>query len=577
MAGLIPPEFIDRLLSQADIVEVVGSRIALKKTGHEFQACCPFHHEKTPSFTVSPTKQFYHCFGCGAHGSALSFIMEYNNLPFPDAVEELAHSMGIEVPRDNQIPQGPDHRPLYDLLEDCRKLYCWNLRKHPDAHKAVDYLKQRGLSGEIAQRYQIGYAPAGWDNLLKTIGSNAKRIDQLYETGMITRHEQKQYDRFRDRVMFPIRDRRGRVIGFGGRILTDEKPKYLNSPETPIFHKGSELYGLYEARQENKTLDRILVVEGYMDVVAVAQFGISYAVASLGTATTEKHLDLLFRSTQHIVFCFDGDRAGRDAGWKALQISLPFIKDGRQVSFLFMPDGEDPDTLIRKIGKQAFEQAISDAQPLSEYLIESLSAQTDMRSLDGRAHFSAIIHPFISKIPEGIFKDLMLQRINELTGSRPQPPGKPQTGKPKRQQKSIKTGLNTIPPVRRAIILMMHFPERCRAIELPDALYKAKLKGMDLFHGLYSFINNHEQVSLGAILEHWRDTPHAVPLNKIAAMRPDILQDDVASQFSGTFNQIIKLHAEQEWQSLIQNKSPSELSEEEKQRLKELQSARSIE
>lgn len=573
MAGRIPPEFIDQLLSQADIVDIINARIPLKKAGREFQACCPFHHEKTPSFTVSPGKQFYHCFGCGAHGSAITFLMEYDNLPFPDAVEELAHQLGMEVPHEDNTSPGPNYRPLYDLLEECRKFYSWQLRHHADAQLAVNYLKNRGLTGEVAASYQIGYAPAGWDNLLKPIGTTPQRIEQLIETGMVTRHDNKQYDRFRDRIMFPIRDRRGRVIGFGGRILGDGKPKYLNSPETPVFHKGQELYGLYEARQSQKQIDKLLVVEGYMDVVALAQFGIPYAVATLGTATTDQHLELVFRTTQQVVFCFDGDRAGRDAAWKALETSLPHMRDGKQASFLFLPDNEDPDTLIRKEGKQAFEERVNNALPLSEYLFQKIAEQVDMRSIDGKVRYAELIKPFIEKLPEGLFKQMLTQKLDSTVGIQPTAPVQ-QSRKP--QKKATKTGLHTISPIRRAIALMLHFPDRCRQIEIPAHLKASGLPGMPLFIQLQEFISNHEKPTLGGIMEHWRDQPDAVHLNKITQLNLDILEEDVTDQFHGVIDQILKMQADNEWQQLLQNKSPSELTAEEKIRLQELQSAKNI-
>ena len=502
--------------------------------------------------------------------------MEYDNLAFPDAVEEVARQVGVEVPRSEHEQLGPDYRPLYELLEQCRKFYSWQLRHHPDASKAVEYLKQRGLSGEVAATYQIGYAPAGWDNLLREIGRTELQIKQLIETGMVTKNENKQYDRFRERIMFPIRDRRGRVIGFGGRILGDEKPKYLNSPETPVFHKGRELYGLYEARQAQKQIDRLLVVEGYMDVVAVAQFGINYAVATLGTATTDQHLELIFRTTQHVVFCFDGDRAGKAAAWKALETSLPHMRDGKQASFLFLPDGEDPDTLIRKEGKAHFEERIDNALPLSEYLFEKIAEQVDMRSLDGKARFAELVKPHLERLPEGIFKDMMMQKRDETIGMHQQPVSASVEQKP-RSAKQSKTGLQTIPPVRRAIALLLHFPSECSDILIPEEFFNSDQPGLPLLCQIHDFVNQQANTSLGTILEHWRDTPESSHLQKITLLDLDILQEDVQSQFEGVVNQIRKMLADIEWQELLQNKSPGQLSESEKKRLQELQSLRNIE
>ena len=364
MAGRIPQHFIDELLNRVDIVDVIDSRVPLRKAGRDFQARCPFHEEKNPSFTVSQNKQFYHCFGCGAHGSAISFLMEYEHLDFIEAIKELAHKAGIALPA---IEEDPAHKAidkdLYGVMEEAASFYRQQLRNHADSPKAVEYLKGRGLTGQIASEFGIGYAPPGWDNLLKAIGGSAQRQTQLATTGMaIEKEPGRYYDRFRNRIMFPIRDRRGRIIAFGGRVIdSNDTPKYLNSPESPLFHKGKELYGLYEARQALRQIDRLLVVEGYMDVVALAQHGIRYAVATLGTALTPDHIAPLFRTTQEVVFCFDGDRAGRDAAWKALDIMLPELKEGRTARFMFLPDGEDPDTLVRKIGQTAFEELVKNA------------------------------------------------------------------------------------------------------------------------------------------------------------------------------------------------------------------------
>ncbi|MDF1529985.1 MAG: DNA primase, partial [Sedimenticola sp.] len=417
MAGKIPAHFIDELLNRVDIVDLINSRVQLKKTGKDYQACCPFHSEKTPSFTVSREKQFYHCFGCGAHGTAIGFLMEYDNLGFVDSVEELAARAGLEVPREAGGDSGPDYRPLYESLDQTTRYFQWQLRKHPDATKAVNYLKQRGLTGEISAEFAIGYAPPGWDNLIKQQGQSEKELELLRKTGMISEPEDdKCYDRFRDRIMFPIRNHRGQTIAFGGRILGDGKPKYLNSPETVVFHKGKELYGLYEARKALRKIERLMVVEGYMDVVALAQFGIRYAVATLGTATSTEHLEKLFRTTSEVIFCFDGDRAGRDAGWKALETSLPLMRDGREARFLFLPEGEDPDTLIRKEGQEQFEQRIAQSTPLSSFLFDKLESEVDMQSLGGRAKMAEQAKPLLAKLPAGLFREMMHKRLSEHVG-----------------------------------------------------------------------------------------------------------------------------------------------------------------
>ncbi|MBN8281426.1 MAG: DNA primase, partial [Gammaproteobacteria bacterium] len=372
MSGRIPQDFIDDLVQRADIVEVVGSRVPLTKAGREYKARCPFHSEKTPSFWVSPQKGFYHCFGCGAHGTALGFLMEYERLDFPTAVEELARSLGVEVPRAEGGPDRVSLEPLYAMLDKAAGLFRQALRDHP---APVEYLKQRGLDGETAREFGIGYAPPAWDTLLAALGGSEDERQQLLAAGLvIARDTGGFYDRFRDRVMFPIRDSRGRTIAFGGRILASGEPKYLNSPETPVFHKGRELYGLYEARRAERTLTRLLVVEGYMDAVMLAAHGIRNVVATLGTATTSEHLRRLFGVVPEVIFCFDGDRAGRDAAWRALQVSLPSLHDGRQVRFLLLPDGEDPDSLVRREGAAAFSARVESSLPLSGFLLDTLAA-----------------------------------------------------------------------------------------------------------------------------------------------------------------------------------------------------------
>jgi DNA primase len=423
MAGLIPQSFIDDLLNRTDIVDVVSSRVQLKKAGKNYTACCPFHKEKTPSFSVSPDKQFYYCFGCGAGGNALGFIMDHDNLDFPQAVEDLAKAAGMEVPREQgvkgQKPRQPTDSPLYPLLAAAADFYRQALRSHPARKAAVDYLKGRGLSGEIARDFGLGFAPPGWDNLYKHLSSDTLQQKVMIDAGLLIENTEtgKRYDRFRDRVMFPIRDSRGRVIAFGGRVLGDDKPKYLNSPETPVFHKGQELYGLFEARKHNRNLDEIIVVEGYMDVIALAQQGLRNAVATLGTATSEEHLKRLFRVVPSVLFCFDGDQAGRNAAWRALEATLSSLQDGRRARFLFLPEGEDPDTLVRSEGTDAFKARINQhAQPLADYFFEQLTREADPRSLEGKAHLATLAAPLIDRVPGANLRTLMRQRLSEITG-----------------------------------------------------------------------------------------------------------------------------------------------------------------
>lgn len=425
MAGRIPQAFIDDLLERTDLVEVVDRRVPLRKAGRNYTARCPFHEEKTPSFSVNPDKQFFYCFGCGAGGNAISFVMDFDRIDFPQAVESLAHLAGLEIPREERPHDAPARqrqRDIYELLQAAADFYREQLRSHPQRQRAIDYLKQRGLSGEIARDFGIGFAPPGWDNLLRALGQDDNSRQLLLEGGMLIQREaaegssERLYDRFRDRLMFPILDNRGRVIAFGGRVLNDDKPKYLNSPETPVFHKGRELYGLYQARRAQRQPRRLVVVEGYMDVVALAQHGLPYAVATLGTATSGEHLHKIFRHCSEVVFCFDGDRAGRQAAHRALEAALPLMEDGRSAHFLFLPEGDDPDSVVRKAGQVEFERLLDRAQPLENYLFESVSDGLDLQSLEGRARFSRLAAPLVAQLPDGVFKQLMQEALAERTG-----------------------------------------------------------------------------------------------------------------------------------------------------------------
>lgn len=426
MAGLIPQSFIDELLNRVDIVEVIDRRVTLKKAGKNYQACCPFHQEKTPSFSVQPEKQFFYCFGCGAGGNAVGFVMKFHNLGFPEAVEALARDAGMEVPRQESpadARRGAEQRALFELLERASKFYQRQLRRHPKRGRAVDWCKSRGLSGETAREFQLGYAPPGWENLLQELGADEAAQGKLLKAGLvIARDAEKRsesdksscYDRFRDRVLFPIRDSRGRTVGFGGRVLDDGTPKYLNSPETPVFQKGRELYGLYEARKSKA--GKLMLVEGYMDVIALAQAGIRNAVATLGTATSAWQVQRMFRHAPEIVFCFDGDEAGSRAAWRALETCLPLMTDGKSARFLFLPEGEDPDSMVRKEGTEKFLERVENAQPLETFFFEHLSEDLKTDSIEGRAALSSKAMPLIRKLPESVYRQLMIDRLAEITG-----------------------------------------------------------------------------------------------------------------------------------------------------------------
>lgn len=563
MAGKIPTQFIDDLLNRIDVVDVINRRVPLKKAGRDFQARCPFHDEKTPSFTVSQQKQFYHCFGCGAHGSAIGFLMEYENLGFVEAVEELAHAAGLEVPREAGSDQGPDLRPLYDLMEDAARFYRHQLKNHPNAEQAIDYLKSRGLSGEIAAAFGIGYAPPGWDNLLTALGRDTPAVSRLLQCGLTQEGESKGYDRFRDRIIFPIRDRRGRTIGFGGRTIGDEKPKYLNSPETPLFHKGRELYGLYEARKANAKIARLLVVEGYMDVAALAQHGILNAVATLGTATTHDHLELIFRTCPEVVFCFDGDRAGRDAAWKALQTSLPLMREGREVKFLFLPQGEDPDTQIRKEGADAFNARMEQAQLLSQFLFQQLTDQVQMESIDGRAKLAQLASPLLEKLPSGVFRRMMFQHLEEVVGIRDGHLDKGVRQKGQNRQRSVVPSekQQRPTPIRMAIALLL---DRPHLYTIADSVEKDWQKwdapGISILKQLLEIIRSQPTLNKAALLERWRDTEHFNHLNKLANYGFDLPGMDQEAELRDAF---LKLNAQFHKNSRPQpgNLRPSELSD----------------
>lgn len=413
----LPQAFIDQVLDRTDIVDVVDRRVKLKKAGKNYSACCPFHQEKTPSFSVNPEKQFYYCFGCGAGGNALGFIMDYERMEFREAIESLAQAAGIDLPAEevDNAPQIDHQKPLYESMERATKLYEGFLRQHKDRGRVVDYLKSRGLSGEIARDFRLGFAPEGWDNLMQTL-TDEDSVGHALTAGLLIENDKgRKYDRFRDRVIFPIVNQRGKVIAMGGRVLGDGKPKYLNSPETPLFSKSHELYGLHHIRKFAKNLTRIVVVEGYMDVIALAQFGIHYAVATLGTSVGKPHLELLFRRVEQVVFCFDGDEAGRKAAFRGMEAALPMMEDGRQVKFLFLPEGEDPDTVVRSKGAQHLEHMFDTAAPLEQFLFEQMGDGIDLTTMDGKARLSKLVAPYINQIPDGVYKTLLFKSLAERT------------------------------------------------------------------------------------------------------------------------------------------------------------------
>ncbi|KAF1007741.1 MAG: DNA primase [Luteibacter sp.] len=513
MRGRIPDNFIDELLTRVDIVDVIERRVPLKKAGREWTACCPFHNERSPSFYVSPVKQFFHCFGCGAHGSAIKFIMDYDRLEFPDAIEELAQSVGLKVPYEGGRDDKPreDRTDLYGLLDDAASFYQRELGNSPEAQA---YVERRGLDAETMKRFRIGWAPAGFDGVLKALGTTDQKRKLLNDAGMIASNERgSRYDRFRERVMFPILDRRGRVIAFGGRVLSsDQGPKYLNSPETPLFHKGRELFALWQVKQANQNLTRIMVVEGYMDVIALHQAGLPIAVATLGTATTPDHAEVLFRAAPDVFFCFDGDKAGRAAAWKAVESILPRMRDGRQAFFLFLPDGEDPDTLVRQEGKEGFEKRMKEAMPLSEYFFEELARDVDTSRIDGRARLAERARPLIARLPDGAFRDLMAQELERRTGARAvlEAAAPPQAQRPVQRNANVQRSL-----VRSAIELLLAQPSLADDVEPPYRFLRLDRPGIHLLAELVDIARARPGINAAVLIEAFLDRPEYVSLQKL--------------------------------------------------------------
>lgn len=579
MAGHIPRSFIDDLLARLDIVDIIDARVKLKKKGKNYGACCPFHSEKTPSFSVSQEKQFYHCFGCGAHGNAIDFLMEFDRLEFVEAIEELASYLGLDVPREQRsggngsFQSGPqasssEKRNLYDLMGSIAQFYR-NQLKQPASKVAIEYLKDRGLSGEIVQKFGIGYVADEWDLVRKNFGQNKENQDMLVTGGMLIENDKgNRYDRFRGRVMFPIRDRRGRVIGFGGRVLGDGTPKYLNSPETPIFHKGKELYGLYEVLQAYREPPQILVVEGYMDVVALAQYGVDYSVASLGTSTTGDHLQVLFRQTSTVVCCYDGDRAGREAAWRAMENALPYLTDGRQLKFMFLPDGEDPDSYIRQNGKQAFEQQVSNAMPLSEFMFSSLTQQVDMSTKEGMAKLSTLAVPLIDKVPGGTLRlylrELLGRRLGLVDERQLQQLISKQGKEDKRPQphKEIKRT-----PMREVIALLIQNPQYVSMVPDLTSVRDLPIPGLSLFVDVLDKCQAHPHINTGQLLEHWRNSQNETLLSRLASWDIPLDEDNQEEIFLDSLDKIIAQCVEKQIENLQAKARSVGLSAEEKREL----------
>jgi len=539
----IPDSFIQDLLTRVDIVEVVGSRVELKRAGREYKGLSPFTNEKSPSFFVNPAKQMFFDFSSGKNGTAITFLMENDRLTFVEAVEELAKRAGVDVPREggNDAPRLVLDGPL-DALAVAEKFYRTQLRTH---QPAIDYLKKRGLDGETAKLFNIGFAPESWDALTRLFPEADGQRRHAIDAGLLIERDGGDargggaYDRFRNRVMFPIRDTRGRTIGFGGRTLANDPAKYLNSPETPLFHKGRNLFGLYEAKQATKAeLPYLLVVEGYMDVVMLAQHGIRNAVATLGTATTREHLTLLFKSTQRVVFCFDGDRAGRSAAWRALEQALPEVFDNRECHFMFLPDGHDPDSLVQEIGEAAFRARIEQAQPLSDFLLSELQKQVNIATLDGRARLPGLARPDVEKLRDGPLRALIVDELARLTrlGRADLEAALVSKAKPEATASQPTDGGRRVEtpgakPVRLALQLLLEAPALAAQVEHLGQLETLNQPGLDILIEGIEFFRENPDANAAQWLEMHRGTPRGAALGRISAMPLTIAGESLAEEF----------------------------------------------
>lgn len=553
MAGLIPQDFINDLVARADIVGVIGERVNLRKAGKDYTGLCPFHDEKSPSFSVSADKQFYYCFGCGMSGTALTFLMEFDRLEFVPAVEALAAICGVTVPRDNT--GAPRRQPvgveLFGILERAAEVFRKQLPHNP---AAIDYLKERGLTGVTARDFGLGYAPDAWDTMTRELSD--VKSDDLFRAGLLAENEKgRRYDRFRDRIMFPIRDTRGRVIAFGGRVMGVGEPKYLNSPETEVFHKSRELYGLAEARLAVRQLDELIVVEGYMDVIALAQMGISYAVATLGTATGQPHFEKLYRHVPRVTCCFDGDNAGRKAAWKALQAALPTLQDGRQLRFMFLPDGEDPDSLVRTEGKAGFMRRAEGAVSALDYLFDQLQQGLDLTAMDGRARLAYLAQPLIEQVPRGVLHDLLVGRLQHLVGQVPAELVAPQRLAPPAPGQSLRRGPQPSaertqsvdsPLTKQLLALLLKYPQMSSELDS-----QPQLPG--LLGDVLSFLRSqpNEAVGLAEVLGYWAGQPELPELLQLSRRAIDLSLDSARHEFRDGLAQLEKLAAAQERRALL--------------------------
>lgn len=577
MAGQIPRAFINDLLARTDIVDLIDARIKLKKRGRNYLACCPFHNEKTPSFSVDNIKQFYYCFGCGASGNAIDFLMQYDRLDFVESIEELATMLNLDVPYEqgtsSSVIERHQRQNLYQLLREVNEFYRQTLQSKK-GQQALHYLHARGLNAQIIDRFAIGYAPPGWDNLLNQYSSNRENKQALLECGMLVAGEKgRNYDRFRNRVMVPIKDKRGRIIAFGGRVMDDEQPKYLNSPETAIFHKSRQLFGLYEAQNTGKDIVRLLLVEGYMDVIALAQFGIGYAVATLGTAVTNEHIQQLFRTTDTVICCFDGDRAGYQAAWKTLEIALTYITDGRKLCFMFLPDGEDPDSLVRKEGQAAFEQRIEEAKPLSVFLFDTLLQQVDLSSPDGRAKLTAVAMPLLRQIPGETIGFYLRRKLGEMLGVVDDFQLEKLLGAFSSEKQQQKSGAIKNTVMRLVVALLVQNPALASLVPSLAGLKHAKIAGLSLFSELVNRCLANPNLTTGQLLELYRGTKYSRSLETLATWHHMIIDEKLEAVFQDSLAKIFDSALEERLETLIARERSQGLIPEERRELWSLNQA----
>lgn len=579
--GRIPENFIQSVINKTDIVALIQESLKLKKAGANYSACCPFHHEKTPSFTVSPSKQFFHCFGCGKHGDAIAFIMEHQALSFVEAVEKLATRLGMSVPKDPQETIKTQIKlHATGLLKEVADFYSAQLKGHPAATHAVNYLKKRSLTGQTAKNYSLGYAPPGWDNLLTHFKNQPEALKILEETGLIIRHpEGRYYDRFRQRIMFPIRDRKGEVIGFGGRVLDDAQPKYLNSPESSIFQKGQCLYGIYESLKAKNKWQAAVIVEGYFDVVMLAQYEISGVFATLGTAISTHHLTTLFHLVPEIIFCFDGDAAGQAAAWKALQLALPLLTEGRQVKFAFLPKGEDPDSYVRSQGTKNFQSLLQNSTPLSEYFFQSLTEKVAPTSVDNRAHLASLAKTMIEQIPAGIFKEMMFEEVAKLVvtssfvvrGEKAPRFFVPYSKGEKRLPKAAPPPQPLTPAMAASAILLVQ-PESFSLVKGKTAYWHdLKMEGVKLLSQIFALLMETENLSAAVLIEQLSQRGFTAQqlngcMQKIAYM-PEAGRE---AELTGALARLMALGQQQIMEALLAKSKVTNLTVEEKQQLKDI-------